>query len=74
MNVGPGWNLKFVLFYTDNSWNITWDKWNFGSELSWTYILVLFESLFNWDFKYGDGVTFWGFVEKNAEPLCEELL
>jgi hypothetical protein len=34
---------------------------------------VLFESLFLWSFKYGEGAKFWGYVVTNAEQLRVEF-
>jgi hypothetical protein len=36
---------------------------------SFIWIIILFDKAL----KYGDGAKFWGYVSKNAEPLCVEF-
>jgi hypothetical protein len=37
-------------------------------EVSTSFIFIVDEA-----FKYGDGANFWGYVVRNAEPLCRIL-
>jgi hypothetical protein len=75
-NVEVGWKLQFIFCFMEITHKpLHLEKWSLvqktimDTPMSFISIIILCNKVC----KYGYGANFWGYVEKNAKPLCVEF-
>jgi hypothetical protein len=68
-----GWKLRYISYFMETTheamYSVKWSlvHWNIMYITTSSVLIIMF---FDEAFKHGDGAKFWGYVGKNAQPLC----